>query len=254
MFAWNRWLPLAALLFATIASAAKTPTPYDEAVRDPARSAKDRERDAHEHPAALFEFMQIKPGMAVADVFGGGGYYSELIAHVVGAEGRTLLVNNPAYQNFAKEDLKARFADGRLPRVTRMTVETCDLKLGQGELDAILIVMSYHDLYYADPDSGWPAIDAEHFLDQIHRALKPGGVFVIVDHAAVDGSGTKAAQDLHRIDEAFAKRDIVGHGFVFEENLDLLRNADDPRTQLVFDKTIRGKTDRFIHRYRKPAD
>jgi predicted methyltransferase len=232
--------------------AADAPSIYDRAVAEPTRLAKDRERDAREHPAALLEFMQLKPGMAVADVFGGGGYYSELIAHVVGRQGRTLLVNNVPYQSFAKDDLKARFAEGRLPAVTRQTIETCDLKLGQGELDAVLIVMSYHDLYYVDPENGWPAINAKRFLDQIFAALKPGGVFVIVDHAATAGSDSRDAQTLHRIDEEFAKRDIAAHGFVLEDTLAVQRNADDPRTQLVFDEAIRGKTDRFIHRYRKP--
>ena len=96
-----------------------------------------------------------------------------------------------------------------------------------------------------------PRIDRDRFFEQVHRSLKPGGVLGIVDHAAVPGTGKSAAQDLHRIDEAFAKSDIESAGFSLEARSDVLRNPADDRTLLVFDEEIRGKTDRFVFRFVK---
>ncbi len=246
-------LVLASLAAAPLALAGDT-TPdsvYARAVADPARSVKDRERDARERPAEVLALAGFAPGMKVADIFAGGGYYSELIGDVEGPGGSVLLLNNTAYQQFAREALKERLKDGRLANVKPMLVESCDLRLGKEDLDGALIVMSYHDLYHVDEQGGWPAINAGHFLDQIHAALKPGGVFLIVDHAAKAGTGKDAAQDLHRIDEAFAKRDIESHGFRLEKSWDGLRNGADGHEKIVFDPSIRGKTDRFVQVYRR---
>ena len=162
---------------------------YEQAVTHAGRSAKDLERDARERPAEVMAFAGFKPGMHVADIFAGGGYYSELISYVVGPTGEVLMVNNVPYEDYAKDDIKARFSDEkRLANVKRSVIESCDLQLGTATLDAATIVMSYHDLFYADPLNGWPKIDEPHFLDQIYTALKPGGAFLIVDHAAKAGA------------------------------------------------------------------
>lgn len=250
-----RALTLATLLvLAPVAALASPGRLYLDAVAKADRSSGDRERDAREKPAEVMEFAGFRPGMTVADIFAGGGYYSELVANVVGPKGKVLLVNNGPYNAFSADDLKARFKDkDRLPNLERTTVETCDMRLGDGTLDAAMIVMSYHDLYYSDPKGGWPPVDAASFLGQIQRALKPGGVLLIVDHSANAGSGKAPAQDLHRIDEAFAKKDIASHGFVLERTYDGLRNPSDDRSIMVFDAKVRGKTDRFVHLYRKSA-
>jgi predicted methyltransferase len=197
-------------------------------------------------------FAGVKPGMKVADVFAGGGYYSELISYVVGTNGTVLLVNNQPYEDYAGKELKPRLAGDRLPNVKHSLVEPQDLKLGKEDLDQVWIVMSYHDLYWADPQQGWPAIDAGQFVRQIYTALKPGGVFLIVDHAAKAGTGKSAAQNLHRIEESFARSDIERHGFEFAGHFDELRNPQDDRDQEIFNKDVRQKTDRFVHLYRKP--
>lgn len=235
---------------APAAPAAVPASVYARAVDDPARSAKDRARDAREHPAEVLALAGIRPGQTVADVFGGGGYYSELVAGVVGPQGKVLLVNNPSYVEFTREDSKPRFKDGRLPTVQRSVVESCNLGLEPDSLDAAMIVMSYHDLYHYDPE-GWPRIDANAFLEQIRRAVKPGGVFLIVDHSARAGTGNSAANELHRIDEQYAIKDIESHGFKLDRKWDGLRNPDDDRSKAVFDPAVRGKTDRFVHVYRR---
>ena len=123
--------------------------------------------------------------------------------------------------------------------------------MGSGEYDLILIFMGYHDLYWVDEKEGWPKIDADNFLKQLNAALKPGGKLLIVDHVAKEGTGSSAAQDLHRIDEAFTKKDFTSHGFQFEKACTGYRNTTDDHTKMVFDAAIRGKTDRFAHLYRK---
>jgi predicted methyltransferase len=242
-----------ALLTASASLAAiAAPVHIEAAVAAPERSDRDRTRDARERPGEFMEFAGIVEGMTIADVFGGGGYWSELLARAVGPEGRVRLVNNDAYMNFAKDALEPRLKDGRLPNVELGVVDTADLGLGSEAFDVILIFMSYHDLYYVDAAQGWPAIDAAQFLHQLHTALRPGGTLLIVDHAAAPDSGNAHAQTLHRIEESWAKRDIEGHGFRLEKTWDGLRNPDDDLGKLVFDPAVRGKTDRFVHLYRKP--
>jgi predicted methyltransferase len=242
-----------ALTLAAAAVGAEPAAIYRDAVAAKERSAADRERDQRDHPAEVLAFAGFKPGMRVADVFGGGGYNAELISHVVGPKGEVVVVNNPGYAKFAAKGIAERLKDNRLPNVKHHVAEADDLKLGKDTFDGAICVMSYHDLYWVDEKNGWSKIDAGKFLDQIAAALKPGAALVIVDHSAKEGTGSTAAQDLHRIDEAFAKKDITAHGLVYEASLDVLRNPEDDRTKGVFDKSIQGKTDRFVHRYRKPA-
>ena len=242
---------LAGLLLATPLQAAEIPDNIAKAVAAPERSAADRERDARDKPAELLAFAGVKPGDKVADFFGGGGYWSEILARAVGPTGNVALINNVGYWGFAREDLKERFKDGRLKEITRRVVETPAMGLGKDQYDLILIFMGYHDIYWVDEDSGWPKIDTDLFLKQLHAMLKPGGRLLIVDHAAKEGSGSSAAQDLHRIEEAFTKKDITSHGFLFEKAFTAYRNTTDDHSKMVFDAAIRGKTDRFAHLYRK---
>lgn len=233
------------------AEAQDVPAPIAAAIAAADRSDPDRARDAKDRPAELLAFAGLRPGMAVADIFAGGGYWSELMARVVGPEGSVDLVNNVGYFNFARDGLKARFADGRMSGIRQHVVETCDLGLGRGRLDLAVLFMSYHDLYWVDPQGGWPKIDVASVLSQVAAAIKPGGYLLIVDHAAVEGTGASAAQTLHRIDERFAQADIEGHGFELEKTWDGYRNPEDDRTKFVFDPAVRGRTDRFVHLYRR---
>ncbi len=222
-----------------------------KALAKPERSALDRERDARDKPQQVLELAGFKKGMVIADVFGGGGYYSEILSSVVGKKGKVLLINNPQYDAFTKKFVTARLADNRLPNVQYSVVPNDNLGLTANSLDGALIIMSYHDLFYDDPE-GWPKIDNVAFIDQIVGALKPASRFLIVDHSAKTDSGITDSKDLHRIDEQYAIAELKARGLQWVGAIDVLRNKDDERSLSVFNPTIKGKTDRFVHVYQKP--
>jgi predicted methyltransferase len=224
------------------------------ALASPARTDADRERDGRDQPQRVLEFAGFGEGMLIADVFGGGGYYSEILSVLVGDEGKILLVNNAPYDAYVKKELTPRLADNRLPNVEYLLVPNEAMGLGSNRLDGALIIMSYHDLFYADPENGWPAIDPVQFIDQIVTALKPGGRMLIVDHAARAGTGGSDTKSLHRIDEDFAVAELSARGLRWVGSIPDLRNADDDRSLSAFDPAIRGKTDRFVHVYEKPEN
>src|SRR3984893_1504229 len=205
------WLCAVFLLGITPANAADE---YDGAVTHAGRPADDSKRDALDHPAEMLRLAGIKPGMKVADVLAGDGYYSELLSYVVGPQGHVYLINNLAFDNWSQPALKDRMAGGRLANVTQQTVDLNDMKLPPASLDAILLVKVYHDMYWVDanPKSPWPKVDVNAVLNQLSRALKPGGVLLLIDHSAKAGHGKADAGELHRIEEAFSVKDFSSHG------------------------------------------
>ena len=223
-----------------------------EAIANPARSDADHERDARDKPQEILSLAGFKRGMTIADIFGGGGYYSEILSQVVGPKGKVRLINNSPYDDYSKKGLAERLANGRLPNVHYEISPPEDMKLGNKTLDGALIIMSYHDLYVVDPKDGWPAINASQFIDQIVTSLKPGARLLIVDHVAREGTGKGDAQALHRIEEKFAIEDFKSHGLHFVGSISDLKSSDDDHSLNVFNAVIKGKTDRFVHVYRKP--
>ena len=241
----------AALLFAS--PHARGADAYDAALTHPGRPAADSARDAIDHPAEMLRLAGIKPGMKVADVLAGDGYYSELASYVVGPTGHVSLINNLAFDNWSQPALKDRMAGGRLTNVTQQTVDLNDMKLPLASLDAILLVKVYHDMYWVNtsPKNPWPKVDVSSVLDQVSRALKPGGVLLLIDHSAKAGHGKSDAGELHRIEEAFAVQDFTAHGFKVIAKSDLLRRPDDKRDLISYKGPALGKTDRFVLVFRK---
>ena len=221
-----------------------------EALANPDRLASDLERDKRSQPATIIALLDLKPGNRVADIFAGGGYYSEIIGQVVSPGGEVLMHNNNAYIAYVAKALEKRFDGREVAGVKRHDREVDKLDLGENNLDAAMIIMSYHDLYHTA--EGWPAINVSQFMGQIVRALKPGGRFLVVDHAAATGTGSSSAQELHRIEESFARADIESYGLTFKASSDVLRNPDDDHSVVVFDPAIRAKTDRFVLVFEKP--
>jgi predicted methyltransferase len=242
-------LACAFLSVALLASAA-APDTYDKAVSNPARPAGDLKRDTLDHPAEMLRLAGIKPGMRVADFLAADGYYTELLSNLVGPTGHVLMLNNAAYDGWS-DGWQKRIADKRLPNVEHRTVDLNQMNLGTGTLDAVLMVKVYHDLYWVDPKGTWPKIDVPNTLDQVARALKPGGVLLLVDHSAKAGSGSKDASPLHRIEESYARKDFESRGLELTSHSDVLRRPDDKRDLLSYDGPAVGKTDRFALVFRK---
>jgi predicted methyltransferase len=243
------------------ASVAAPRTPDDETTRaaveaalaSPDRPAADIAQDERRKSREVLAFLGVKPGMRVMDVFSAGDYNTELLARAVGVKGQVIAYNNPPYARFAQKGIAARYADDRLGNVRQLTAEVAELELAPATLDAALFVMSYHDLYWRPADGSWNATSADVLLQKLFRALKPGGVVVVQDHVARPGGDAAAVVDkLHRIDPDLVKRDFERAGFAFDGSSDVLAQASDDHTKLVFDEAIRGQTDQFVYRFRKP--
>jgi predicted methyltransferase len=226
---------------------------YDAAVAHPGRSAADLKRDQLDRPADILRLFGIKPGMRVADVLAGDGYFSELASYVVGPQGEVLEINNEAFDGWSDGDRQTRLAGNRLPNVQHQTVDLNDMHLAATSLDAVMLVKVYHDLYWVDSSGKWPRIDTNAVLTQLAGALKPGGVLLVVDHSAKAGHGSSDASALHRIEESFAVHDFEAHGFKLVAHSDLLRRPDDKRDLVSYRGVMLGKTDRFVLVFRKPG-
>ncbi len=217
------------------------------------RTAGDIKRDERSRPDVTLKLLGVKSGDHVFDVFAGGGYYSELLARIVGPKGKVYLHNNQAYKNFVGEALKARMAKNTLKQMVQHDREVGNLGMPAGGLDAAMIIMSFHDLFFDDSENGWPQIDRDDFMGQIYRGLKSDGRFMIVDHAAATGTKDTVSKSLHRIEKGYAIKVIESYGFKLLAESTALNNAQDDHSKSVFDKDMRGKTDRFILVFEKTA-
>jgi predicted methyltransferase len=222
----------------------------EAAIANPERTDKDRERDKRDKAAEVLAFAGVKPGMTVADLFSAGGYYTELLAHVVGPNGKVYAVNNVPYAAYSKDGMKERYTEGRLKNVERRLVEASYMNLPPKSVDMAVIVMSYHDVFWIDEKEGWPEIDTKGFIQSVKRMLKPGGKLLVIDHNAKPGTGRETASSLHRLNEDWAKKSLTDQGFVFEKSYDGLRNPGDQLDKMIFDEAVKGKTDRYVHLYR----
>ena len=226
---------------------------YEAAVASDARPDSDRDRDAGRKPVAVLEFLGIEPGMTVLDMFTGGGYYAEIIAGVVGEEGKVIAQSNQAYLGFVGDAFNERFDNGRLTNIKVLMAENNELSLEANSLDAVMLVLSFHDLYHSDPENGWQQIDGPAFLAELKKGLKPGGIVAIIDHYAEAGAPVETGDTIHRIDPAIVVADMEAAGFALDGQSDMLRNPDDDLGKIVFAPELRGKTDRFVMRFKNPG-
>jgi predicted methyltransferase len=225
---------------------------YEQAVASPGRTDTDRERDNGRKPDQVLEFFGIAPGMTVLDMFSGGGYYTEMLSHIVGPDGKVVAHTNTAYAGFVGDETINRFADDRLANVEILLAENNELELPAAEFDAVILVLAYHDIYYDDAANGWPLIDGAKFRAELRKGLKPGGILAIVDHYAAAGSPRETGGTLHRIDPQIVISELEGAGFVLEARSEVLRNMEDDYSLGVFDAKVHGRTDRFVLKFRKP--
>ena len=226
---------------------------YDDTVSNSARSESDRKLDARRKPAEVMRFFEIKPGANVLDVFAGGGYYSEMLSYLVGPAGSVTLYNNAPWDAFVDKAVTARLADNRLPNIERLVQSPESLQALERKYTTAIFILGWHDVYYADEETGWVAIDKQAFLQGIYQLLEPGAVFGVIDANAESGANNAlVGKDLHRVDPQVMIDDILAAGFELEASSDLLRNPNDDRSSSVFKPENRYTTDRSILKFRKP--
>jgi len=236
---------------AGIAAEPAIPPAIAAAVAAPDRSEADMALDAGRHPAEMLAFFGIAPGTKVAEIGAGGGYTAELLARVVGPEGRVYGQNAPfVLQRFAEKPWSERLQKPVMQNVVRLDRPFDDpLPPDVQGLDAVLIVLFYHDTY-------WQGVDRARMNAAVYRALKPGGVYGIVDHSARAGTGAADVQTLHRIEEKTLIEDVEKAGFERKRSADFLRNRKDTRdwnASPVAAGGKRGESDRFVLEFVKPA-
>jgi predicted methyltransferase len=223
------------------------------AVANPNRLAGDFERDSSSKPVEVLEILGLAPGMRVLDMNAATGYYAELLARVAGPTGHVIAHNHPgARTTLKREDFERRYGNDRLRNTQQLFAAHDGIALPARSLDAVLMSMVYHDIYWYDPKVGWGPVDAHSLLRSLRAALAHDGVIGVIDHYAAAGTDPRAAaMATHRIDPETVLRDFRAAGFDLEAQSDVLRNLGDDHTKNVFDDAVHRRTDRFVMRFRR---
>ncbi len=236
------WILAAVAVLAAGASVARPKVDYAAILADPIRPEADRIRDSDRKPAEVVAFSGVRPGDKVAELAPGGGYFTRILSGVVGTAGTVYAVARQATPT-----LQA-IADAR-PNVKLAIGPTGTIAVPE-PVDVVWTTLNYHDFKNVKLDGGGDAalaVDAAAF-----KALKPGGIYFIVDHEAGQGVGASVTSTLHRIESGLVVREVQAAGFRLEATSPLLRHPADDHSQKVQETGIRGKTDQFVLRFRKP--
>jgi predicted methyltransferase len=233
-------------------AAADTPsTAIAAAVADSSRPATDTARDVHRKPAETLRFAGIKAGDKIADYAAGAGYFTRLFADVAGPQGHVYASVPSAlfkYPNIVKGIAELESFAVTHPNVTVTFASALDSAKYPEKLDLFWISQNYHDLH----DKFMGPVDMAAFNRAVFAALKPGGMYIVLDHVAAKGSPPDVTDTLHRIEPSAVRREVEAAGFVFDSASDILANPADPHTAGVFDQSIQGQTDQFILKFRRP--
>jgi len=223
-----------------------------KAVADASRPATDTVRDANRKPAPVLAFAGVKPGDKVADYGTGAGYFTRLFSAIVGANGH-VYASVPSgllqYPNIVKGIAEVQQFAFTHANVSVTYAAPIDAARYAEPLDLFWISQNYHDL----PDDFMGPVDMAAFNRAVYAALKPGGVYIVLDHVAAKGSPAIVTDTLHRIEPATVRREVEAAGFKFDSESKLLANPGDPHTKGPFDASIQGHTDQFILKFRKPG-
>lgn len=222
---------------------AANPT-YAAAVSDAARPQADKDRDAERKPAEMLAFANVKPGEKIGELLPGGGYFSRIFSKAVGPTGKVYAISPAAMLTRFKaiSDDKANY-----PNIEVVTVEGAGFKAPE-PLDLVWTSQNYHDLKNVPPP-----FDIAAYNKAIYDALKPGGLYVVIDHAAKPDAADDVTSKLHRVRQDVVKKEVLAAGFKFVGESNAIRNPADPRDKPVFDPSLRGKTDQFAMKFKKPG-
>jgi predicted methyltransferase len=228
----------------------KIPAYITAAVADPNRPDTDTKRDADRKPAACIAFAGIKPGDKVVDLIPGRGYFTRIFSKVVGPKGWVYAyVPSDLDELYKKNNVQIPPPPNpNYPNVSFIHAPVAKLVTPE-PVDLVWTSQNYHDMH----DKFFGPADVDAVNKAVYAALKPGGIYLVLDHVAEKGSGLRDTDTLHRIDPAEVKKEVLAAGFVFVGESDVLRNPKDDHTKKVFDSSIRGETDQFVYKFRKPG-
>ena len=236
-------------LLGVAATAAEVPAGVKAAVADKARPAADTQRDENRKPAEVVGFAGIKAGDKVADINPGAGYFTRIFAKAVGPKGKVYgVVAQATLQRRpeAGDAVKALAADAHYGNII-FQASDYDKLTAPEPLDVAWTSLNYHD--FKNRAEGY----TEAMNKAVFNALKPGGTYIVIDHAAEKGSGGRDTNTLHRVDPDLVKQEVLAAGFVLDAESDVLHNPADDHKVGVGDSNIRGKTDQFVYKFKKPA-
>ena len=226
------------------AQAAAVPAYITAAIGDSARPDTDRQRDAERKPADTLAFAGVKPGDQILEIAPGNGYYTRLLSAVAGPKGKVTVYSTPPKPGTPPPPVEAIAADPHYSNVRVIKQRLTEAKPSE-IFNLVWTTQNYHDLHNV-PDLNILAIN-----NAIFNALKPGGIYFVLDHAAEAGSGVRDTNTLHRIDEESVKKEVTSVGFRLVGESNTLRNPADPHTGKVFEPPIQGHTDQFLLKFRK---
>jgi predicted methyltransferase len=232
----------------SLSAVADVPAFVKAAVADPHRPKSDTDRDSDRLPLEMLGFSGVKPGDTVAELIPAQGYSTRLLSAAVGPKGHIYAINLPTIIQRFKDQTKPLLADPNYSNVSYMEQDFSTLKLPE-QVDAVWTAQNYHDFNNPGQDHA----DTDAMNRAIFAALKPGGLYLVIDHAAAAGAGKRDTQTLHRIDPAAVKAEVLAAGFEFVGESTALANANDPHTARVLGQAgIGDKTDKFYYKFRKP--
>jgi predicted methyltransferase len=249
----SRRLVAAALLTAVpLGLVYAAPAKIAAAVASSDRPAEARKLDDSRKPAQVLGFLGLETGDRALDVMAGSGYYTELMAKAVGPKGAVVALEPPV---FVDDKARAEWAGlrERAPNVSLLAQMPGDMTLAPSSFDFALLHLVYHDFYWESDKYKFPRMEPDAALKKLYAAMKPGGIVGVIDHVAKPGDTRQVADKLHRIDPETIKADFARAGFVLDGESDALRVPSDDVSKLVFDPSVRGKTDRVVYRFKKPA-
>jgi predicted methyltransferase len=250
----KRALLLAVALALPLGAASAAPADVAAAVSAPGRPAEAVALDEVRRPAEVLRWLGLERGDRVLDYFTGNGYYAEIMARAVGPRGSVTGWNAPSFGR--NERVRAALAaiHERSPNTAFYSTPTTALSFADDAYDFVLLHLVYHDAYWESARFGLPRIDPNTVTQALFRTVKPGGTVAVIDHVAAPGRETRAeVEATHRILPETVRADFERAGFVFDGSSEMLRNPADDRSKNVFDPSIRGRTDRFVYRFRRPA-
>ena len=226
-------------------------TTIEQAVADPARPAGYRAVDALRKPAETLAFAGVRSGMTVGEFYPAGGYFTRMLSDVVGPSGHIYAIENAGWNDSVQDDRKM-LAEGKWTNVSLDVQPFGTVKFAR-PLDLAWVTQNYHDLKIDKYGPNGKAVDTVAFDRAVYDALKPGGIFFILDHQGAPGMSEADIARMHRINRDLVVKEVTSAGFKLAGEGNFLRRPADDHTKPIFDPSIRGHTDQYALKFVKPA-